>query len=378
MNDPAEPAAPDAPASPGAAPLGPEDVRFELRSGPGCVLLAALLLVAAAVAWRVSAMLQAPARAEPEPALEPCLVERETLVRAASRHDIPRLEPIHTLSVAEAQQAKIGRRGKFLVHGDLVLGVVVKDEACAYPLRFLQWHEAVWHELGGVPLLVTWSPLSGSAAVFDRRPRGPEGQEPRPRALVASGWLSNSGQLLVDEGAPGESLWSQLQARAVTGPAAAAGLVLDRIPAEVVRWEDWSARHPQTRVMTFDPPREKLYQREPYRNYEGSEEPRFPALPLPTTGPRLKAPVLAVQAGGVWRVYPIEWLERLADPSGACALEQAGVRLRFQVWRNAPELPPVARVEADAPLVALRCYWFAWHAARPDDATLGLEPPRPE
>lgn len=379
MSEPTPPES-SAPAEPAEAPqlLGSEDVSLDFRSG-GYALLVAFLLVAGVVAWRVQAIRSAN-RAAPshEPRLEPCLVERETLVRAAERHGIPRLSQPRLVSREEAQTLKLGRRGKFLVSGDLVIGVGEGEAACAFPLRFLQWHEAIAHDLAGTPIVVCWSPLSGSAAAFERAPRGEDGQAHAPLSFVASGYLHDSGSLLVDEheDPAQESLWSPLLARAVTGPAAAAKLTLQRVPLEVLRWEDWQRLQPQTRVLAHDPKRIKLYKREPYRSYEGSDTLRFPVTPAPPAeGPGPKDPVLAVEVGGAWRVYPLPWLEARADAEGYVSVQQGERALRLRVWRNAPELPPAARVVEPSGLLSLRAYWFAWHAARPADATLGISAP---
>jgi hypothetical protein len=323
-----------------------------------------IVLMVAAVGWRVSAIMEAGQHTElPPPVLEPCQVERETLVRGTPRGSFPRLEEVRTFDREEAEAIKIGRHGKFLITGDPVIGVALGDEACAYPIRFLEWHEVVHHELGGVPLAICWSPLSGSAGVFDRR----VGKD--TLTFVPSGWLSDSESLLLDEA---RNLWSSLLGKAITGPPSQAGHTLTRIPYEVMRWEDWQSLHPTTRVLSHDAKRMKLYKRAPYRNYQGSLKLRFPAEPLPAKRDDLpyKASVLAVRAGGVWRVYPIRWLlERATE--GVLKLEQEGKALTFYAWRNAKELSPTARVVgADS---ALHTYWFAWHAARPQDATLGLE-----
>ena len=37
-----------------------------------------------------------------------------------------------------------------------VIGVVIKGEAKAYPIRVMSWHELVNDQIGGVPVLVSW------------------------------------------------------------------------------------------------------------------------------------------------------------------------------------------------------------------------------
>ncbi|MBM09909.1 MAG: hypothetical protein CMF69_10120 [Magnetovibrio sp.] len=49
-----------------------------------------------------------------------------------------------------------------------VISVEVNHKARAYPLRYLVWHELVNDELAGVPILISYSPLTNSARVYER------------------------------------------------------------------------------------------------------------------------------------------------------------------------------------------------------------------
>jgi uncharacterized protein DUF3179 len=49
-----------------------------------------------------------------------------------------------------------GEVGTLLDVKDRVLGVFLKGEAKAYPIRILNWHELVNDEVGGQPVLVSW------------------------------------------------------------------------------------------------------------------------------------------------------------------------------------------------------------------------------
>jgi hypothetical protein len=44
----------------------------------------------------------------------------------------------------------------FIKDPDRVIGVVMNGRAKAYPIKILNWHEAVNDEAGGVKFLVTW------------------------------------------------------------------------------------------------------------------------------------------------------------------------------------------------------------------------------
>jgi hypothetical protein len=45
---------------------------------------------------------------------------------------------------------------KFLAKNDRVIGVMYNGEARAYPIKILNWHEAVNDRIGPIPFLVTW------------------------------------------------------------------------------------------------------------------------------------------------------------------------------------------------------------------------------
>ena len=54
----------------------------------------------------------------------------------------------------------------------LVLGVVEGGEARAYPHNLLWHHEIINDRLGGVPITVSYCPLTGSGMVYDARISG--------------------------------------------------------------------------------------------------------------------------------------------------------------------------------------------------------------
>jgi hypothetical protein len=138
-----------------------------------------------------------------------------------------------------------------------VVGVERDGEVRAYPLRILDHHEVV-NDLfeprskarrtrsdGGFggPLLVTYCPLCGSAVVAVRRIRG------EVTSFGVSGKLWRNDLVLYDE-ATG-SLWSQLLATAIRGPAT--GETLRLVPASLTTWSEWRDSHPDTRVLLPPP-----------------------------------------------------------------------------------------------------------------------------
>ena len=58
---------------------------------------------------------------------------------------------------------------KWLGDQEPVIAFELNDDARAYPLQILTWHEIVNDVVGGVPVSATFCPLCNAAIVFDRR-----------------------------------------------------------------------------------------------------------------------------------------------------------------------------------------------------------------
>lgn len=297
--------------------------------------------------------------------LEPCLVPPHTLAVAARPDTFPVLDAPRLLTLAEADAFRIGH-GKFLVPGDRVIGVAVDGDACAFPLRIMEWHEVVNVTLGGRPIAVTFGALSESVRAWDRRV-GRDLVDLRP-----SGVLASMNPLLWDAAAgEASSLWSQIDGRAITGPRAQRGAQLEPVPAVLVPWAAWRAEHPNTRVLAPDLRVGKLYKRNPYAGYMGRDTLPFPVFPLPPPGLAPKARVLAVEVEGSRAVYAVARVAaRAAATSGTWETEQAGETLLFEVLHDPagvqPESLRVTRRDG-GPVFTVPALWFAWYASHPQD-----------
>lgn len=292
-------------------------------------------------------------------------VPRELLAAGGlARDGLPRLDERMLLRPDEipALNEELGRRqhiGKAIAGTELVVGVTLAGQARAYPLRILALHEVVNDELAGIPILVTYSPLCDSVAVFDRRVAG------RTIEFGFSGLLYNSNLLMYDRGAPaGEaSLWSQLAMQAISGPHA--GTHLDPLPAQIVTWQGWVARHPDTRILLPAQNQFKRYKRVSYGTYYSTAETRFPVAPEPPpAGRKPFERIIAVRLDGAWHVFGLAELgARCAESGGVWHTDIAGRQLRF-TWNS---VPPAVWVDLDAPpddLAVVRSLWFAWYAIR--------------
>ena len=144
-----------------------------------------------------------------------------------------------------------------------VIALSTGGEHRAYPVQVMVWHEIVNDTVGGHPVSVTYCPLCGSALAFDRR------LGDRVMTFGTSGKLYLSDLVMYDRQT--ESLWSQIEGRAVAG--VLTGQRLERIPVQTVSWAQWRQAHPDGWVLSRDTGAERDYGRNPYVGYdeEGSE-----------------------------------------------------------------------------------------------------------
>lgn len=315
--------------------------------------------------------------------LSALLIPRSEIATPMLYRDMPpRLDYPETLTTAQAWAINEEQRGKYLVTTDRIVGVVINGEARAYPISVLTVHEIINDTVGGIPIAVTYSWPSDAVRVFDRRV-GDEVLE-----FGVSGLIYNANLLMydrrdtdpsIDYKDRNESLWSQLQGRAVSGPAADAGHTLSPIPAQLVSWEHWQQMHPETLVIQRDQSLLKRYRRaEPAQYFISEAPPPFPVKPLVAEAeglPQWKDRIIAVQVNDERRVYPVAQLIRRASESSRAAVDAkgrptwndtlGGVQLIFTI--DAPSNTVAVHSAADEPFELVHAFWFAWHAMYPED-----------
>ncbi len=241
----------------------------------------------------------------------------------------------------------------FMRGDDLVLGVFLENEARAYPVKILNWHEIVNDEINGFPFAVTFCPLCGSGVVFDARLDG------KVLRFGVSGLLYNSDVLLYDRQT--NSLWSQLLRRGVSGEYAEAPL--SALPVQHTTWRDWRRQYPQTKILTPNTGAARDYETDPYAGYDKSEDVYFPVSPRADGEFHPKEWVLGARANGAAKAYPFSELQKNGE---AIVQDSIGGREVAIHW-NAEEQAARA-VWADGGGDSVRAFWFAWHAFEPDAA----------
>jgi hypothetical protein len=90
-----------------------------------------------------------------------------------------------------------------------VLAVQIGDDARAYPIEIMTWHEIANDTVADVPVAVSYCPLCNSAIAYDRR------LDQRILDFGTSGKLYQSALVMYDRQT--ESLWSHFTAQAVAG-----------------------------------------------------------------------------------------------------------------------------------------------------------------
>ena len=157
----------------------------------------------------------------------------------------------------------------FLQPQEPVIALELGDEARAYPLQILIWHEIANDEVAGLPVAVTFCPLCNTALVFDRRVRG------RTLDFGTTGNLRHSDLVMYDRQT--ESWWQQFSGGALVGELT--GARLRRVPARIVAWREFQADHPGGHVLSRETGHDRSYGENPYVGYDDVASPPYFSTP---------------------------------------------------------------------------------------------------
>ncbi len=139
-----------------------------------------------------------------------------------------------------------------------VLSLTVGGQTRAYPIQVLIWHEIVNDTIAGTPVVVSYCPLCNSALAFRRR------LGEHLFTFGTSGKLYLSDLVMYDRQT--ESLWSQIEGRAIAGRLT--GAELTRLPIATVTWNQWRRAHPDGYVLARPTGSGRDYGRNPYVGYD--------------------------------------------------------------------------------------------------------------
>ncbi|MFB6127426.1 MAG: DUF3179 domain-containing protein [Halolamina sp.] len=156
-------------------------------------------------------------------------------------------------SVDDPSFEPVGEVGDRLADGDPVFALEIDGDARAYPQSVLVWHEIANDTVGGVPVSVTYCPLTGTVLGFRRG----------ETTFGTSGDLLNSNLVMYDRGT--DSRWPQVLATAVEGTLT--GTSLRPVPVAWTSLRRFRERYPDGRVLTRDTGYVRNYDSDPYGSY---------------------------------------------------------------------------------------------------------------
>ncbi len=217
---------------------------------------------------------------------------REVLSGGPPKDGIPAIDNPQFVPVSAAQE--------WLRANEPVVRVQVGDDARAYPLQILTWHELVNDTVGGLPLVVSFCPLCNTAIIFERKVAG------QLLDFGTTGRLRFSNLIMYDRQT--ETWWQQATGEAIAGELT--GTRLRFYPGEIIAWADFQAAHPNGQVLSRDTGFNRSYGRNPYVGYDDINSSPFlyQGAPVADTLPPM-ARVLTVELGDELVAYPYRSLE---------------------------------------------------------------------
>lgn len=279
------------------------------------------------------------------------------------RHSIPLSEIISSKvpkggvpALTNPRFATIEEADIFLLQETMGIGIEYKGETRFYPFSILLWHEVVNDTILGVPILVTYNPLSGTAVVFDRTIDG----EVYEFKVSSKFWKSNLLMYNKAENLRHESLWSQIQGTAVVGVHTGKKLAIR--PYDVMAYNQWKSLHPDTKILSIRTPYGRNYADDPYGigGYYTSWDIAYGAKKELTPTMHPKQPVLGVRYNGKTKAYPLYTLAK-----GVTHDDFAGHTIKIDRKSYGDTRLYVVTPQGDVPLMYTVAYWFSWINAYP-------------
>jgi hypothetical protein len=284
-----------------------------------------------------------------------CLIPKENILVGAGKNSIPALTNPELVNIPDVD---------FMEDQDIVIGVTIGDEAVAYPLRIMDWHEIVNHTVAGKAISITYCPLCRSALVFDRNIGG------QIREFRVSGHLWNSNVLMYDrqDDPERESLWSQIKMAAVTGPASEEGLKLDLLPSTLSSWKEWTTAHPESKVLSINTGHQRAYRQKAYASYFASDRLMFQVKKHGEQPERFrnKEEMLLVKHNDSLKAYAVKDIAVATDSDNYLADKIADDTFCLRHFDDTNTVLVEKMDHKDAPVSIAYLYWFSLNAVLPE------------
>ncbi|MBM3126208.1 MAG: DUF3179 domain-containing protein [Chloroflexi bacterium] len=168
-------------------------------------------------------------------------------------------------SIDEPQFIPAKEADEWLADREPVVFVQVGEDARAYPIQILMWHEIVNDVVGGEPLMISFCPLCNTAIAFKRTHDG------QVLDFGTTGRLRYSNLIMYDRQT--ETWWQQATGDAIAGEYT--GSQLEFYPASMISWADFKTQFPDGKVLSRDTGHPRDYGRNPYYGYDDISQTPF-------------------------------------------------------------------------------------------------------
>ncbi len=237
----------------------------------------------------------------------------------------------------------------------LVFGVVVNDEARAYPKNIMEVHEMVNDTLGGRRIGIPYCTLCGSAqAYFTDELSDDLVEEYGPPVFRTSGLLIRSNKMMYELNS--RSFVDTFVGNAASGPLAEAGVTFAQVSVVTSTWAEWKAAHPDTTIVAEDGGIGRRYDLDPLRGRDDDG----PIFPIGDVDPRLpvQEPILGLftDDGDPIAIH-VAAATGVLEEGGQIEIEGLEVQLDGSGLRAARDGADVGGHQA---------FWFAWSQFHPD------------
>lgn len=159
----------------------------------------------------------------------------------------------------------------YLDPDDHVLGVRIDGTMRAYPVRILNYHEVINDLFQQHEVMISYDPLTGTAAAWDRG-----NLKGFSSSYKSSIYVYNSHHILVDEET--HSHWLPMQFECVNGALEGFDPVI--FPIIETTWNTWLSMFPGSKILSDKTGYSHDYTRDPYENYRINDSIRFYTDPI--------------------------------------------------------------------------------------------------
>jgi hypothetical protein len=233
----------------------------------------------------------------------------------------------------------------------VVFGVVIGDEARAYPKHIMEVHELVNDTLGERRIALPYCTLCGSAQAYLIDEVGAPFDQP---VLRTSGLLIRSNKMMYD--LTTKSFVDTFRGVATSGPLGEAGVTFDQVSVVTTTWGAWRQAHPDTTIVAEDGGLGRDYPTDPL----GGRDDDGPVFPIGPADDRLPVhePVLGlIDADGTpIAVHVVTAQKLLADGEGVAVGP-------FTLHLDGDGLRAVGADGGDT--AGHQAFWFAWSQFHP-------------